>query len=64
MKDNEHNYGDVTYNGITYRLTQEAYLSGTNEESYYTATAESPTGDPYRVIWDNLGAGHIVGEDG
>ena len=40
LKDNE------------YTLTQEAYLSGTPEDPYYTALSLAKNGQVYQVIWD------------
>lgn len=49
---------DITFNGVTYRLTQEAYISNNtsdyydmDEELYYTAEAVSEKGELARIVW-------------
>ena len=45
------NYGTVTYKGKEYMLTQQAYITGTNEEPYYLANAIDSEGNEYEVEW-------------
>lgn len=45
-------FGDVTLaDGVTISLTQQAYLSGTNEAPIYTARAVDAEGNEYTVTW-------------
>ncbi|MDW0113751.1 hypothetical protein QT711_11185 [Sporosarcina saromensis] len=41
----------VTFEGIEYTLTQEAYLTGTHESPYYEATGIEADGNEVTVTW-------------
>ena len=45
-------FGDITLaNGVTISLTQQAYLSGTNDAPRYEARAVDADGNEYTVTW-------------
>ncbi|MBS1368424.1 MAG: hypothetical protein HPZ91_00575 [Lentisphaeria bacterium] len=41
----------IEYNGKNLTLTQEAYIDGTYENPYYTASATDDDGKEYIIIW-------------
>ena len=47
-------YGTVTFNGVLYTLTQDAYCDnyGTDGGVRYYAHATDAAGNKYRVAWD------------
>ena len=53
MTTSTHDYGTVTYEGVTYTLTQDAYVSnyGTNDGVAYYASAVDAAGTEYKVTW-------------
>ncbi len=44
-------FGDISYNGRTISLTQQAYLAGSNEAPRYQASAVDADGNEYQVQW-------------
>ena len=59
-------YGEVTLDGVTVALIQDAQLAqaGAPAVTYYMATGIDRAGNEYEVIWDNLYDGHVCGDDG
>ncbi len=47
----------VTQDGIAITLTQNAYISGTQDHPYYTAQAVDRHGNEYTVVWDIINNG-------
>lgn len=41
----------VNFENKEYTLTQEAYITGNNENPYYEAAAVDENGEKYMVIW-------------
>jgi hypothetical protein len=59
-------FGDVTHNGITVHLTQQAYAEncGTDGGVYYQAKGVDNDGNEYRVTWSTYdNADEIESED-
>lgn len=52
----------VTFEGIEYTLTQQAYITGTHENPYYEASAIDSEGNEVTVTWDIKE--HWLNEDG
>ena len=50
-------FGTVTFAGITYTLTQQAYAAGTNDEMLYKARAKGPNGEDYLRSFFRSGLG-------
>ena len=49
-------HGTVTYDGLIYRLTQQAYVDNRATGVKYYAHATGPDGEPYLVVWDTTEA--------
>jgi hypothetical protein len=46
------NFGTVEHNGKTLTITQQPYITGTSEYSYYQAVAEDDEENEYLVSWE------------
>jgi hypothetical protein len=46
------NFGTVEHNGKTLTLTQQPYITGNSECSYYEAVAEDEEENTYMVKWE------------